>query len=91
MVRIMLVAAGMLATVGPAFAALHMSDEVPSNGSARADNVRVQYVDKDKWDKDRWKEKYKWKDAEKYEWKGGGCKYEYKADRKGVKEKYKCK
>jgi len=22
---------------------------------------------------------------------GGGCKYEYKADKKGVKEKYKCK
>ena len=27
----------------------------------------------------------------KYKWKAGGCKYEYKADRKGFKEKYKCK
>jgi hypothetical protein len=27
----------------------------------------------------------------KYKSKGGGCKYEYKADEKGVKEKYKCK
>jgi hypothetical protein len=27
----------------------------------------------------------------KYKWEGGGCKYEYKADKKGVKEKYKCK
>ena len=27
----------------------------------------------------------------KYKWESGGCKYEYKADRKGVKEKYKCK
>ena len=29
--------------------------------------------------------------AEKYKWKAGGCKYEYKADKKGFKEKYKCK
>jgi hypothetical protein len=27
----------------------------------------------------------------KYKWERGGCKYEYKADHKGVKEKYKCK
>jgi hypothetical protein len=27
----------------------------------------------------------------KYKWEGGGCKYEYKVDKKGVKEKYKCK
>ena len=27
----------------------------------------------------------------KYKWESGGCKYEYKADPKGVKEKYKCK
>ena len=27
----------------------------------------------------------------KYKWEGGGCKYEYKADHKGIKEKYKCK
>jgi hypothetical protein len=27
----------------------------------------------------------------KEKWKGGGCKYEYKADNKGIKEKYKCK
>jgi hypothetical protein len=27
----------------------------------------------------------------KYKWESGGCKYEYKADRKGIKEKYKCK
>jgi hypothetical protein len=26
-----------------------------------------------------------------YKWQGGGCKYEYKADKKGVKEKYRCK
>jgi hypothetical protein len=26
-----------------------------------------------------------------YKWKSGKCKYEYKADHKGVKEKYKCK
>jgi hypothetical protein len=33
------------------------------------------------------KDKYK----VQYKWENGGCKYEYKADRKGVKEKYKCK
>ena len=27
----------------------------------------------------------------KYKWAGGGCKYEYKANHKGFKEKYKCK
>jgi hypothetical protein len=27
----------------------------------------------------------------KYKWQRGNCKYEYKADHKGVKEKYKCK
>jgi hypothetical protein len=27
----------------------------------------------------------------KYKWKGGGCKYEFKANHKGFKEKYKCK
>jgi hypothetical protein len=27
----------------------------------------------------------------KYKWEVGGCKYGYKADKKGVKEKYKCK
>ena len=26
-----------------------------------------------------------------YKWKNGGCKYEYKADKKGFKEKYECK
>jgi hypothetical protein len=30
-------------------------------------------------------------DKYKYKWKGGGCKYEFKSDRKGYKEKYKCK
>jgi hypothetical protein len=29
--------------------------------------------------------------GDKYKWKAGGCKYEYKADNKGFKEKYKCK
>jgi len=28
---------------------------------------------------------------DKYKWKGGGCKYEFKANHKGFKEKYKCK
>jgi hypothetical protein len=27
----------------------------------------------------------------KEKWKGGGCKYEYKANKKGFKEKYQCK
>ena len=27
----------------------------------------------------------------KYKWARGGCKYEYKANHKGFKEKYKCK
>jgi hypothetical protein len=31
------------------------------------------------------------RDKYKYKWKSGGCKYEYKADHKGFKEKYKCK
>jgi hypothetical protein len=31
------------------------------------------------------------KDKYKYKWKGNGCKYEFKADHKGYKEKYKCK
>jgi len=31
------------------------------------------------------------KDKYKYKWKSGGCKYEFKADHKGFKEKYKCK
>ena len=31
------------------------------------------------------------KDKYKYKWKGNGCKYELKADHKGIKEKYKCK
>jgi hypothetical protein len=31
------------------------------------------------------------KDKYKYKWKGNGCKYEFKADHKGFKEKYKCK
>jgi opacity protein-like surface antigen len=34
---------------------------------------------------------YAKKDKYKYKWKGGDCKYEFKADHKGVKEKYKCK
>ena len=29
--------------------------------------------------------------AYKHKWKAGGCKYQYKADKKGFKEKYKCK
>jgi hypothetical protein len=29
--------------------------------------------------------------GDKVKWKAGGCKYEYKADAKGIKEKYKCK
>jgi len=29
--------------------------------------------------------------GDKYKWQAGGCKYEYKADKKGFKEKYKCK
>jgi hypothetical protein len=33
------------------------------------------------------KDKYKIK----YKWESGRCKYEYKADHKSVKEKYKCK
>ena len=28
---------------------------------------------------------------DKYKWKGGGCKYEFKSNHKGFKEKYKCK
>ncbi len=28
---------------------------------------------------------------EKVKWKNGGCKYEFKTDKKGYKEKYKCK
>jgi hypothetical protein len=28
---------------------------------------------------------------DKYKWKGGGCKYQFKANHKGFKEKYKCK
>jgi hypothetical protein len=31
------------------------------------------------------------KDKYKYKWKSDGCKYEFKADHKGYKEKYKCK
>jgi hypothetical protein len=27
----------------------------------------------------------------KFKWKAGGCKYEYKANAKGYQEKYKCK
>jgi hypothetical protein len=27
----------------------------------------------------------------KAKWKDGGCKYKYKADKKGFKEEYKCK
>ena len=38
---------------------------------------------KREFDKDKYKVEYKWEK--------GGCKYEYRADRKGVKEKYKCK
>ena len=30
-------------------------------------------------------------DKQEYKWERGGCKYEYKADKKGVKEKYDCK
>jgi hypothetical protein len=44
--------------------------------------------DKDKPDK----HEYKWdRDKQEYKWERGGCKYEYKADKKGVKEKYECK
>jgi hypothetical protein len=27
----------------------------------------------------------------KYKWRGGGCTYQFKANHKGFKEKYKCK
>jgi hypothetical protein len=28
---------------------------------------------------------------DKFKWKAGGCKYEYKANARGFQEKYKCK
>jgi hypothetical protein len=44
--------------------------------------------DKDKPDK----QEYKWdRDRQEYKWERGGCKYAYKADKKGVKEKYECR
>ena len=47
-------------------------------GDALRQASNVHYVKKDKY-------------KVKYNWESGGCKYVYKADHKGIKEKYKCK
>jgi hypothetical protein len=73
--RMVLIAAGLALALGTTAHA-----RVPSGLAADALHEfapsDVQHVKKDKY---------------KYKWKGNGCKYEFKADHKGFKEKYKCK
>ena len=69
-------AGGLLLTVSPASAAIHPGADTPfPRGEQRTTSRDIFGV----------------RHAEKIKWKAGGCKYEYKADKKGFKEKYKCK
>jgi hypothetical protein len=73
--RIILIAAGFALALGTAAHARVPSGLAPDALRGLA-QADVQHVKNDKY---------------KYKWKGDGCKYEFKADRKGFKEKYKCK